>query len=105
MNPKFCSWIPTAVIAQIQQTGLRYQTKAGGILVQSDSHRCREANTDECFKKLLGEIKAVVQFEGETSPEDKLKWEKLAKARKERQIETKKRMSEKRKYRNMKFDY
>lgn len=105
LNPKICSWIPSAVISQLQHKGLRYQTKGGGLLIQSDTHRCRDANTDECFQKLLREIKTSVFFEGETSAEDKEKWEKLAKARKERQKEDKKRQSEKRKSRNMKFDY
>lgn len=105
LNPKICSWIPSAILSQLQLKGLRYQTKAGGLLIQSDTHRCRDANTDECFRKLLLEIKQSVFFEGETSAEDKEKWEKLAKARKERQKEDKKRQSEKRKSRNMKFDY
>lgn len=105
LNPKICSWIPLTIISQLQLKSLRYQTKAGGLLIQSDTYRNRDANTDECFRKLLQEIKDSVFFEGETSVEDKEKWEKLAKARKERQKEDKKRQSEKRKSRNMKFDY
>lgn len=74
-------------------------------MIQSDVFRCREANTEECFKKLLAEIKGSVAFEGETSEEDKEKWAKLAKVRKEKNMESKKRQSEKRKWRSQKFDF
>lgn len=105
LNPKTCQWIPDAIRAQLSENGFRYQTKSGGILIQSDTFRCRDANTEECFRRLLAEIKNLVEFEGETSQEDKEKWEKLAKVRKERQMENKKRQSEKRKMRSQKFDY
>lgn len=58
LNPQFCYWIPKPVLDQISNAKLRYQTKEGGILVQSDYSRSREENTAECFKKLLQEIKA-----------------------------------------------
>lgn len=105
LNPKVCSWLPVEIRSQLQQNALRYQTKTGGILIQSDVFRCREANTEECFRKLLSEIKSSVLFEGETSEEDKEKWQKLAKVRKEKNMENKKRQSEKRKWRSQKFDY
>lgn len=73
--------------------------------MQSDKFRCRESNTDECFRKLLAEIKALVVIKGEASAEAHEKWEKLAKARKERQMEAKKRQSEKRRWRAQKFQY
>lgn len=105
LSPRFCSWIPAEVREQLRQKPLRYQTNTGGIVVQSDKFRCRESNTDECFRKLLAEIKALVVIKGEASAEAHEKWEKLAKARKERQMEAKKRQSEKRRWRAQKFQY
>lgn len=104
LNPHYCSWIPGPIRDQIAQKKLRYETKHGGILIQSDTSRSREVNTDECFRKLLHEIKTIVHFEGEVSSEDKKKWAALAVELKKRRLEDKKRQSEKKKLRLKSFD-
>ncbi|KAM9924129.1 hypothetical protein OXX80_011318 [Metschnikowia pulcherrima] len=104
LNQKVCGWMPKAVIGQIREKPLRYQTKAGGILIQSDTSRNRDVNADECFRKLLQEIKSQVYFEEEASEEDKKKWQKLAAQQKEWRLQEKKRNSERKKSRSKKFD-
>ncbi|GEQ70972.1 hypothetical protein JCM33374_g4653 [Metschnikowia sp. JCM 33374] len=104
LNPKICSWMPAPVLGQVAQTNFRYQTKMGGLVIQSDSSRNREVNTDECFRKLLREIKEVVYFEEEASEEDKKKWQKIAAQSKESRLQDKKRHSDKKKARSKKFD-
>lgn len=104
LNPQFCFWIPKPILAQIEEKKIRYHTKLGGLLIQSDRSRNREDNTADCFKKLADEIRRVVEFEGEVSEEDKAKWEELAKVSKERRMEQKKRQKEKKQGRSKKFD-
>lgn len=104
LNPQFCFWIPKPILAQLTEKRIRYHTKLGGLLIQSDRSRNREENTADCFKKLGDEIKRVVEFEGEVSEEDKAKWDELAKVRKERMVEQKKRQKEKRQGRSKRFD-
>lgn len=104
LNSDACYWIPAPVLDQIKNSAIRHQTKTGGILVQSDSSRSREANTDECFRKLLQDIKENVHFAGEVSEEDKQKWEQLAADQKEKRMFHKKRQSDKKKLRQKKFD-
>lgn len=104
LNPQFCFWIPKPILAQIEEKKIRYHTKLGGLLIQSDRSRNREDNTADCFKKLGDEIRRVVEFEGEVSEEDKAKWEELAKVSKERRMEQKKRQKEKKQGRSKKFD-
>lgn len=104
LNPQFCFWIPKPILAQIEEKRIRYHTKLGGLLIQSDRSRNREDNTADCFKKLGDEIRRVVEFEGKVSEEDKAKWEELAKVSKERRMEQKKRQKEKKQGRSKKFD-
>lgn len=104
LNPKICWWIPGPVREQISVQNFRYQTKSGGLLIQSDLSRNREVNTEECFRKLLGELKQVVYFEEEASEEDKKKWQKISEQQKEYRLKEKKRNSEKKKARSKKFD-
>ncbi|PVH17023.1 uncharacterized protein CXQ87_004582 [Candidozyma duobushaemuli] len=104
LNPQFCFWIPKPILAQIEEKRIRYHTKSGGLLIQSDRSRNREDNTADCFKKLGDEIRRVVEFEGKVSEEDKAKWEELAKVSKERRMEQKKRQKEKKQGRSKKFD-
>ncbi|PSK36944.1 hypothetical protein C7M61_003809 [Candidozyma pseudohaemuli] len=104
LNPQFCFWIPKPILAQIEEKKIRYHTKLGGLLIQSDRSRNREDNTADCFKKLGDEIRRVVEFVGEVSEEDKAKWEELAKVSKERRMEQKKRQKEKKQGRSKKFD-
>lgn len=104
MNPQFCYWIPKPILDQISLKKLRYETKNGGLLIQSDLSRNRDNNTDECFRKLLQEIKDNVFFEAEVSEEDKKKWVKLTEELKERRLNDKKRQSDKKKMRSKKFD-
>lgn len=105
LNPQFCYWIPKPILEQLNEKKIRYHTKLGGLLIQSDKTRNREDNTDECFMKLAEEIRNNVYFESEASEEDKLKWEELAKVSKERRMLQKKKQSEKRKMRSKNFDY
>ena len=51
--------------------GIRYETKGGGLLIQSDTSRNREHNTELCFQRLVEEIKSKVYFASEVSQEDK----------------------------------
>lgn len=104
LDSQYCFWIPPPVLHQIRQTNLRHQTKTGGILIQSDGSRSRDSNTDECFRKLLQDIKDNVYFADEVSEADKKKWKELEVEQKERRRMHKKRQSEKKKLRLKNFD-
>lgn len=104
LDPTYCFWIPEPVLDQIKTNVIRYQTKNGGLLIQSDGSRSREVNTDECFRKLLDNIKEVAHFPDDVSEEDKKKWEELAVEQKEKRMFHKKRQSDKKKLRQKKFD-
>ncbi|PVH23817.1 hypothetical protein CXQ85_004111 [Candidozyma haemuli] len=104
LNPQFCYWIPKPVLSQLGEKRIRYHTKSGGLLIQSDKTRNREDNTAECFKKLADEFRKNVYFESEVSEEDKLKWEELAKISKEKRMLQKKKRSDKKKMRSKQFD-
>lgn len=104
LNPQFCYWIPEPIREQIAEKGIRYQTKSGGILIQSDSSRNRETNTDECFRKLLQEIRDNTYFATEPSEEDKQRWEEIRADRKEKRLFNKKKQSDKKKSRSKNFD-
>lgn len=104
LNPQFCYWIPKPIRSQISENKIRYETKSGGILIQSDSTRNRDTNTDECFRKLVQEIKDNTFFPGEVSEEDKKRWQEIKDDRKEKRLFNKKRQSDKKKYRSKKFD-
>lgn len=104
LNPQFCYWIPKPIREQISEKGIRYQTKSGGILIQSDSSRNRETNTDECFRKLLQEIRNNTFFSEEPSEEDQQRWEEIRADRKEKRLFNKKKQSDKKKSRSKKFD-
>lgn len=41
LNPQFCYWIPSAIRSQLVDNKLRYETKSGGLLIQSDATRNR----------------------------------------------------------------
>lgn len=104
LNPQYCYWIPKPILSQISQSKVRYETKSGGILIQSDHTRNRDTNTEECFKKLLNEIKAKTFFEGEVSEDNKQKWVEVKEVSKERRLFHKKIQGEKKKLRSKKFD-
>lgn len=104
LNPQFCYWIPGPIRSQLATNKVRYETKSGGILIQSDSSRNRDNNTDECFRKLLEEIKERTFFAAEISEEDKKKWEEIKEDKKEKRLFHKKRQSDKKKSRSKKFD-
>ncbi|RLV96281.1 Peroxiredoxin-5 mitochondrial [Spathaspora sp. JA1] len=103
--PATCYWIPQPIQHQLKENKIRYETKVGGLLIQSDVFRSRDDNASECFKKLLDEIKSKVYFPGEISEEDKQKWERLEKLSKERRKLQKKQHSEKKKSRSKNFDW
>ncbi|ODV68365.1 hypothetical protein HYPBUDRAFT_134338 [Hyphopichia burtonii NRRL Y-1933] len=105
LDPKACFWIPFAVRTKLSQQPLRYQTKSGGIVVQCDTFRTREVNTDECFKRLLQEIRENVHFAAEPTEEDKKRWEEIKADRKEKRLFNKKKQSDKKKSRSKSFDY
>ncbi|ODV76955.1 uncharacterized protein CANTADRAFT_92108 [Suhomyces tanzawaensis NRRL Y-17324] len=105
LNPQFCYWIPEPIRAQLKERKIRYETKSGGILIQSDLTRNRDVNTEECLKKLVEEIKAKTFFAGEISEEDKKKWEDIREETKEKRLFHKKKQSEKKKLRSKKFDF
>lgn len=73
-------------------------------MIQSDSSRNRETNTDECFRKLVQAIKETAHFEAEVSEEDKRKWAEIAEEQKEKRLYHKKKQSDKKKLRQKKFD-
>ncbi|KAG7195149.1 uncharacterized protein KQ657_003670 [Scheffersomyces spartinae] len=104
LNPQFCYWIPAPVRTQLQHNPVRYQTKVGGLLVQSDSSRNREDNTDECFRKLLREIKDKTFFVAEVSEEDQKRWNEIRKQTNEKRLLEKKKHSDKKKLRSKAFD-
>lgn len=103
MDPAYCYWIPEPIRDQIKNK-LRYETKLGGLLIQSDTSRNRDVNADECFRKLLADIKDNVFFEEEPSEEDQKRWEEIRADRKEKRMFNKKRHSDKKKGRSKKFD-
>lgn len=105
LNPQFCYWIPSPIRDQLVSRKIRYETKSGGILIQSDSSRSKELNTEECFKKLLQEIKDNTYFAKEISEEDKKKWEEIKEDKKEKRLFHKKKQSDKKKSRSKKFDW
>lgn len=105
LNPQFCYWIPSPVRTELQKNPIRYQTKAGGVLIQSDLTRNREDNTDECFRKLLLEIRDKTFFPGEASEEDQKRWEEIRKQNNEKRLFNKKKQSEKKKLRSKNFDF
>lgn len=104
LAPQFCYWIPKPILSQLATKKLRFATKTGGILIQSDLSRHRESNTDECFRKLLQEIKDIVHFEAEVSEADKKKWREIAEEVKEKRLYQKKKQSDKKKLRQKRFD-
>lgn len=99
-----CYWVPQPVQSQLQQKPVRYQTKFGGLLIQCDTSRNREANTIECFSRLIEEIRKVVHFDAEVKEEDRAKWDEIARDRAEKIKFQKKRQSDKKKLRLKKFD-
>ncbi|KAG2731579.1 hypothetical protein G9P44_005166 [Scheffersomyces stipitis] len=105
LDPQYCYWIPLPVRRQISAKKIRYETKKGGILIQSDTTRNRDVNTDECFRKLLQEIKDTTFFAGEVSEEDKKRWEEIREDAKEKRMFNKKKQSDKKKSRQKKFDW
>lgn len=104
LNPTFCYWIPDAIRHQLKHNNVRYVTKNDGLVIQSDTSRNREVNTEECFKKLWQEIKANVYFPNEVSEDGKKKWEKLEKEHNNKRLLSKKYQSDKKKSRIKKFD-
>lgn len=105
LNPQFCYWIPNAIRGQLSSKKIRYETKTGGILIQCDSSRNRDSNTDECFRRLLQEIKDNTFFPTEPSEEDKLRWEEIKADKKEKRLFNKKKQSDKKKSRSKNFDF
>ena len=67
------------------------------MLIQSDTSRNREHNTELCFQRLVEEIKSKVYFASEVSQEDKEKWQELEEDYKERKKFNKKKQSDKKK--------
>ncbi|KAK6868887.1 hypothetical protein K6H11_003990 [Candida tropicalis] len=104
LSAQVCYWIPKPVQAQLRDKGIRYVTKTGGLLIQSDTSRNRDMNAELCFKRLLEEIKSKVYFASEASEEDKEKWTQLEEDFKERKKFNKKKQSDKKKNRSKKFD-
>lgn len=105
LSPQKCYWIPMPIQEQLKTKKIRYETKDSGLLIQSDTFRSRDMNADECFKKLLGEVKSKIYFAGEVSQEDKEKWQKLKVVSKERRLLDKKKHSEKKQNRSKNFDF
>lgn len=99
-----CYWIPTPIRQQLQERPIRYQTKSKGLLIQCDTSRNRDHNTEECFSRLLEEIKSKVYFPGEVKEEDKVKWIQLEEDFKERKKFNKRKQSDKKRNRTKKFD-
>lgn len=104
LNPQFCYWIPKAIRKQVKNNKIRYETKSGGLLIQSDSTRNRDTNTQECFRKLVEEIKSKTFFASEVSEEDIKKWDTIKEEAREKRLYHKKKNSERKKYRSKKFD-
>ncbi|KAI5966300.1 uncharacterized protein KGF55_000609 [Candida pseudojiufengensis] len=104
LNPTICYWIPSPILEQLQSSPIRYETKSRGLVIQCDSSRNRDENTEECFRRLLEEIKSTIYFAPEVKEEDKLKWDMLQEDFKERKKFNKKKQSDKKRSRSKKFD-
>jgi peptidyl-tRNA hydrolase ICT1 len=96
-------WIPVEVKRQMLDNGYRYMTKRGDLVIQDDTQRSRELNTDLCFYKFVEELKKTVKFAGEVKEKDKIKWKKVKEMTNEQRLQDKQRRSTKKQAR--KFDY
>lgn len=102
LNPRFCYWIPPPILSQIKVKRIKYETKSGALLIQSDSTRNSKLNFDDCFKKFLDSIKKNVYFE-EINIEDQKKLEEKKKENNEKRLFEKKKQSDKKKTRSKLF--
>lgn len=105
LDPSVFYWVPGPVQEQLQNGNIRYATKNKGMVIQCDTSRNREENLEECFERLVREIKSSVHFASEATEEDKEKWEQLEQDFKERKKYNKKKTSEKKQARSKKFDW
>ncbi|CAI5757895.1 unnamed protein product [Candida verbasci] len=105
LSPNTSYWIPKPIQHQLKEKNLRYVTPKNGLLIQCDTERNREVNLENCFKRLMNEIKLNVYFAGEVSEEDKEKWQQLEIDHNERKKHNKKKHSEKKKLRSKNFDW
>jgi len=99
-----CYWIPSPIRQQLHEKPIRYVTKSNGLLIQCDTSRSRDQNTNNCFSRLLEEIKSKVYFSSDVKEEDKAKWIQLEEDFKERKKFNKKKQSDKKRNRLKKFD-
>lgn len=95
-------WLPDEIKRQMEESGFRYATKKGDIVIHDDTQRSRELNAQLCLEKFCSELKKTVIFAGETSEEDKNKWQGVRKRTNERRLQEKQRQSQKRE--SKKFD-
>lgn len=81
-----------------------YQTLDGSLVIQSDTHRSRSANLEDCFQKLINAIKQHVHIPKEPDQLNIRKWKDVkAKANSVRKLEKIKR-STKKEFRKQKYN-
>uniref|UniRef100_A0A060TBR6 ARAD1D34122p n=1 Tax=Blastobotrys adeninivorans TaxID=409370 RepID=A0A060TBR6_BLAAD len=96
-------WIPSEAKRQLNN-GFPYLTKSGAIVVQSELTRNRSDNLQDCYEKFVRAIKDVVYVAPEAQQEDIERWESIHKKSKERRLETKKQLKNKKQSRRKDWD-
>lgn len=101
-NIDHAKWIHPKVITKIKQQQQRYINNNNEFIMTSEVHREQSKNIDECFEKLYDVIKQASAVPQETSQQQKNKVEKLILAQKQKDLEFKKRLKEKKSDRRLK---
>ncbi|OHF04432.1 peptidyl-tRNA hydrolase domain-containing protein [Colletotrichum orchidophilum] len=98
------------VLPKLLHQGIReskyYTARSDSLTFQAQTHRQREANSEENQQKLVDEIKRIYQetVPGETSPDKKKKHAEIAKSFNEGRLRQKKQLSSKKQNRRSSFD-
>ncbi|GKT43268.1 uncharacterized protein ColSpa_03449 [Colletotrichum spaethianum] len=98
------------VLPKLLHRGIReskyYTARSDSLTLQAQTHRQRDANTEENQQKLVDEVKRIFQetVPGETSPDKKKKHAEIAKSFNEGRLKQKKQLSSKKQSRRPSFD-
>ncbi|GJC77679.1 putative uncharacterized protein YOL114C [Colletotrichum liriopes] len=98
------------VLPKLLHRGIRgskyYTARSDSLTLQAQTHRQREANTEENQQKLIDEVKRIYQetVPGETSPDKKKRHAEIAKSFNEGRLKQKKQLSSKKQSRRPSFD-
>ncbi|KAK6226546.1 peptidyl-tRNA hydrolase domain-containing protein [Colletotrichum tabaci] len=99
-----------SVLPKLLHRGIReskyYTARSDSLTLQAQTHRHREANTEENQHKLIDEVKRIYAetVPGETSPDKKKKHAEIAKSFNEGRLRQKKQLGSKKQSRRSAFD-